>query len=275
MNYLQAIVLGLVQGLAEFLPVSSSGHLVIFKDILGLGEIPLAFDITLHLATLFAVVIVFRQRIGRIIVAVWRWIAGKATGKAPGMATAPDAGDENLALVVPLILATIVTGVMGLLIQKFLPPEGARAASAELLITAVVLAATAFIKPGDRGPTRIGKGRALFIGFAQGLGVFSGISRSGFTIAAGMATGLRRDLAGEFSFLLSIPAIIAAFLLSLKDASGMMANVQAGPLLLASAVAFVSGLVALKLLMRVVRSGKIAWFALYLVPVGLAGLFLF
>lgn len=263
MTYLQAAVLGLVQGLAEFLPVSSSGHLVIFKDILGLGEIPLAFDITLHLATLLAVLIVFRARIGAILSALWRWARGKA-----------EKDDQDLALVVPLILATIVTGVMGFAIQKFLPEEGARVAAAELLVTAAVLAATAFIKEGSRGPAQIGAGRALFIGFAQGLGVFSGISRSGFTIAAGMASGLRRDLAGEFSFLLSIPAILAAFVLTLKDAAGMAEGVAAGPLLFAAAVAFVSGLFALKFLLRLIKGGKIAWFALYLVAAGLAGLFL-
>lgn len=263
MNYVQAAILGLVQGLAEFLPVSSSGHLVIFKDILGLAEVPFAFDITLHMATLVAVLIVFRRRIGAMLAALWRWLRGKAA-----------ADDPDLALIPPLLIATAVTAIMGFAIEKFVPAEGAKAASAELLVTAAVLAATAFVKEGSRGPTAIGAGRALFIGAAQGLGVFSGISRSGFTIAAGMAAGLKRDLAGEFSFLLSIPAILGAFVLTLKDAPEVAQAVDAGPLALSALVAFASGLVALTLLLKLIRRGRIAWFAAYLVPVGLAGLFL-
>lgn len=264
MSYVQAAILGLVQGLAEFLPVSSSGHLVIFKDILGLGEVPFAFDITLHMATLVAVLLVFRARIGAMFAALWRWLRGKA---------AKD--DPDLALIPPLLIATLVTAVMGFAIEKLVPAEGAKAASAELLVTAAVLAATGFLKEGTRGPTGIGPLRALGIGVAQGLGVFSGISRSGFTIAAGMAAGLRRDLAGEFSFLLSIPAILGAFLLTLKDAPEVAQAVEAGPLAFSALVAFASGLAALTLLLRVIRKGRIAWFAVYLVPVGLAGLFLF
>lgn len=264
MNMLQAVILGLVQGLAEFLPVSSSGHLVLFKDVLGLTEVPLLFDIVLHLATLCAVCLVFRRRIGGIFVSIARFLARKQG----------EADADNLGLVVPALLATLVTGVMGVAISKLLPVEGTTLVSIELLVTAAVLAASAFLKPGTKGYRQLGPVDGLVTGFAQGLGVFSGISRSGFTITAGLARGMKREEAGEFSFLLSIPAILGAFLVELDDAGALMSSVDPLPLAVAALVAFVSGVLALSLLMRIVKKGKLAWFAAYLVPVGLIGLFL-
>jgi len=264
MTILNAITLGLVQGLAEFLPVSSSGHLVLFKDILGLSEVPLLFDVVLHLATLVAVCVVFRKRIGGIFLSLARWI-GKKNGEADA---------DNLGLVIPALVATFVTGIMGLGISKLLPTESVRFVSIELLITAAVLAASAFIKPGAKEYRNLGLREGLATGFAQGLGVFSGISRSGFTITAGLATGMKREAAGEFSFLLSIPAILGAFLVEMKDAGDLAAKVELLPMVVSALVAFISGVLALTLLMRIVKKGKLAWFAAYLVPVGLAGLFL-
>ncbi len=264
MTVLQACVLGLVQGLAEFLPVSSSGHLVLFKDILGLSDVPLLFDVVLHLATLAAVLIVFRRRVCGILASLWRWVR-RRNGREDA---------ANLAIVGPLLVATLVTACMGFAIQKFLPTEGPRLVSIELLITAVVLAASALLKPGSKGYANIGLGEGLVVGFAQGLGVFSGISRSGFTITAALAAGLKREEAGEFSFLLAIPAILGAFLLELKDLGALKQTVEPLPLAVATLVAFVSGLAALTFLLRIVRKGKLAWFAVYLVLVGLAGLFL-
>ncbi len=265
MNYFQAVILGLVQGIAEFFPVSSSGHLVIFQDIFGLREMPLFFDISLHIATLLAVVIVFRKRIGGIFVSFWRLLRGKR---------GPEDAD-NLAILLPGLIATVITAAIGYAIQKFLPPEGAKIASLELLVTAAVLAGTAFLKPGTGEYRSMTLGQGAVIGLAQGFGVFSGISRSGMTIAAGMAVGMRRDRAGEFSFLLSIPAILGAFILTLKDAAAVESSVELGPLAVAFVTAFLSGLLALSLLVKVIKNGKIAWFAAYLVPVGLAGLLFF
>ena len=265
MSILQSIILGLVQGLAEFLPVSSSGHLVLFKDILGLSEVPLLFDIVLHLATLLALVIVFRKRIWAILAAIGRWLGRR--GKA--------ADGENLAIVIPALIATAVTGVMGYAIAKFLPAEGPRAVSVELFITGLILLASAFLKPGLKGYRELGPLEALVVGIGQGLGVFSGISRSGLTISAGLAAGMKREEAGEFAFLLAIPAILGAFVFELKDASSLSMSVPGLELGIASLAAFLSGILALKLLMRIVKGGKLAWFALYLLPLGLLGFFLF
>jgi len=285
MTPIKAIILGLIQGIAEFLPISSSGHLEIFKEWLGLSEVPLVFDIFLHLATLLVLIIQYRARIGELFVALWRWIIGKrpdsegAAGQdaASGIGTSAGQGmsarrqRENQTILLLMLVATVITGILGYVIDK-LPTGGVRVVSVELLITAVVLALTVFVKPGTRGPSETGLGRAALIGLAQGLGVFSGISRSGFTISAGLFAGLDREWAGEFSFLLAIPAVLGAFVLKLKDLGTMVAEVSWGNLALSFAVAFVSGWFALKFLMRVIKNGKLYWFAPYLVLIGIIGL---
>ena len=283
MTAVKALLLGLIQGIAEFLPISSSGHLERFKNILGLTDVPLLFDVILHIATLFAVSAVLRKRIGAIFAALWRFLFGKKVPNVKGLSKTQKKKDEesqqNLAFVLPIIIATAVTGVIGILIEKVLLEEftwmrGTKIVAVNMLITAAILGLTAIMKPGERGPARIGKGRAAFIGFAQGIGVFSGISRSGITISAGLFAGLNRETAGELSFLLSIPAILGAFVLTIKDAGSMMATVSFAQLALAFIAALLSGMASLKILMKIIKSGKIYWFAPYLVLVGISGLLL-
>lgn len=278
MTAAKALLLGLIQGIAEFLPISSSGHLVLFKDMLGLSEVPLLFDVILHLATLLAVVIVLRKRIGAIFAALWHFLFGKKTKNAKSLTKTQkkkeEARSKNLAYVLPILIATVVTAAAGFLIQKFVPQEGPKVVAVEMLVTAVILGLTALAKPGTRGPDSIGKGRAALIGLAQGIGVFSGVSRSGATISAGLFAGLDRETAGEFSFLLSIPAILGAFILTIKDAGTMMAALSYGHLALAFLTAFFSGMASLKILLKIIKGGKIYWFSLYLLAVGVLGLIL-
>jgi len=283
MTAVKALLLGLIQGIAEFLPISSSGHLELFKNILGLTEVPLLFDVILHVATLFAVVAVLWKRIEAIFLALWRFLFGKKVPNMKGLTKTQKKKDEesrqNLAFVLPIIIATAVTGLIGILIEKVLLENfpglrGTKLVAVNMLITAAILGLTAIIKPGERGPARIGKGRAAFIGLAQGIGVFSGISRSGITISAGLFAGLNRETAGEFSFLLSIPAILGAFVLTIKDAGSMMATVSYSQLALAFVAALVSGIASLKILIKIIKSGKIYWFAPYLVLIGILGLLL-
>jgi undecaprenyl-diphosphatase len=276
MTTVQALALGLIQGIAEFLPISSSGHLALLKNLLGLEEIPLLFDVILHIATLFAVIIVLRKRIAAILVALWAFLFRR---KNENRSLSPADADplalekkRNLAYIPPILIATAVTGVLGYGIQEFFPSGGTRAMAARMLFTALVLGLTVFAKPGNRGPEFIGWKRAAFVGLAQGVGVFSGVSRSGMTISAGLFAGLDRATAGEYSFLLSIPAIGGAFLLTLKDAGEMMGMVSYGNLALSALAAFVSGLLSLKVLLRIIKGGKIYWFALYLVVIGVIGL---
>jgi undecaprenyl-diphosphatase len=276
MNPLKALVLGLVQGIAEFLPISSSGHLELAKTIFGLEEVPILFDVILHVATLIVVVVVFKKRLLAILEALWDFLFHRHKTPSKGLTKTQKKKDEihreNLAFVVPLLIATAVTAVIGIGIEKFIPSDGTKMVSIRMLITAIILGLTSIIKPGSRQPGTMGNGRAAILGLAQGIGVFSGISRSGITISAGIFAGLTREAAGEFSFLLSIPAILGALLLKLKDFGELTAAVSFSHLALAFFAAMIAGFAALKILLKIVKSGKLYWFAPYLLVVGVVGL---
>ncbi len=264
MTVAQAGVLGLFQGIAEFLPISSSGHLLIFKNLMGLSTVPALFDVLLHLATLMSIVVVFRKRVAGIIVSIFRWVT-KKQGEADA---------ENLAIVVPALVATVLTAGIGLVVDRIDLSGQPRIVAGFLLLSALILVASSRFGSGGLGYRTMGLKQGFIVGVAQGLGVFPGISRSGITISAGLASGLNRETAGEFSFLLAIPAILGALVLKLGDLAELAGSVAVLPLLVGSLVAFVVGVGALLVLMPIVRKGKLAWFAAYLVPVGLLGLFL-
>ena len=263
MTFVQACVLGLFQGVAEFLPVSSSGHLLVFKDLMGLSDVPVLFDVVLHLATLASILVVFRKRVAGILVSMARWIAHKSG----------EADAENLAIVPPALVATFLTAVVGLLVDKVDLGSSPKLVAGLLLVTAAILVASSRLG-GGTGYRGMGWKRGIVIGLAQGIGVFPGISRSGITISAGLASGLKREEAGEFAFLLAIPVILGALVLKLGDQGALSGTVAVAPLAAGSVVAFAAGIASLLLLMPIVKKGRLAWFAAYLVPAGLLGLFL-
>jgi undecaprenyl-diphosphatase len=257
----EAILFGAVQGATEFLPVSSSGHLAVLKAIRHLGEVPILFDVILHVATLIVVVFVFRRRIGSILVSLGRWIARRATEE--------DATHLRIAWVV--VVATFVTGVVGLLVNELDIAPHPKIVSALFLVTAVILTVSRFLT-GKRDYREIGIRDALIVGAAQGLGVLPGISRSGITITASLASGLDRERAGEFAFVVSIPAVLGALLLSLREGEELAAVVSPIALLAGFVSALVVGLVSLLLLIRLVRGGRLYFFSIYLAVIGVAGI---
>ena len=258
---MQSVLLGILQGIAEFLPISSSGHLVLARALMDLEDVPQLFDVILHVATLFVVIWVFRKRIGDIILSLFRLVGRK-----------PKEEDRlNLILTLQLIAASIVTAAIGLGISSLNVREDPGLVSLLLLVTALILTATLRSR-GNRPIEGIGWGRSLFIGAAQGIGVFPGISRSGITIGSGMLIGMDRKAAGEFSFLLSIPAVGGAFLLSLKDAAELSSSVPVSSLIAGFIAALAAGYASLKLLLWLIADGRLWVFALYLVPAGLWGL---
>lgn len=267
MKLFEGLALGLLQGLTEFLPVSSSGHLLVLKSLFGYSTIPVLFDIALHLATLASVVVFFRKRIGELFISLFRFLARRHTSV--------DA--VNLKTIVALLIGTAITAVIGLSIEKLLPAGNLKFASVCFFVTACILVLAEWLgrrqQQGHVTTQAPGIRHGIISGIAQGIGVLPGISRSGITISAGIASGLDRNQAGEFSFLLSIPAIFGAFILELKDADTLMD--QVAPLVLASGMitAFVSGLLALLFLMGLVRRGKLSWFAVYLVPLAIISFF--
>ena len=261
MTILEAVLFGGVQGISEFLPISSSGHLAILKALFGLHEVPLLFDVLLHVATLLVVVVVFRRRFVGLVRAFFRWLTRRT-----------DESDwSNLRLIVLLIGATALTGALGVTLERYLEFGAPWLVSMLFLATALIL----LLSKGRGGSTDFGTiswKHALIVGAAQGFGVLPGISRAGITIAAGLFAGLDRRHAGEFSFLLSVPAILGALVLTLRDAAALGEGVGVTPVIVGFITSAVVGLFSLVLLLRLVRGGKLYLFALYLVPLGIFGL---
>jgi undecaprenyl-diphosphatase len=272
MTIFQAVLLGLLQGIAEFLPISSSGHLAVAQYLFALADLPVLYDVFLHLATLAAVFLYFRKKIWTLLCALFRWVCRKS---APG-------DSASLSMIAALLAGTAVTAVFGLALEKVIPQMPVKAVCGGFIVTALVL-----IVSGKLAAKRVvaaGKGRpsagsvsvkqGLITGLAQGIGVLPGISRSGATISGALLAGVDRKTAGEFSFLLSIPSILGAFVLELRHLDALSGAVSGPTMLAGCAVAFASGLVSLAFLMRLIQKGNLAWFAVYLIPLGIAGIVL-
>ena len=265
MTSIQSLLLGVLQGVAEFLPISSSGHLVLLRQLMKLGEVPLLYDVLLHVSTLIVVVIVFRSRISSIFSSIWKGVKSAA---------GPE-DRENLRLTLYILIATLVTGVLGFGLSRFeaLFSNKPRLVCLLFLFTALFLLST-LLRRGQRDYFQIGFLGAVIIGLAQGIGVLPGISRAGITISVALLLGLDRQRAGEFSFLIAIPAILGALLLQLRDAGTLLEAVDPVTLLVGFVAALVIGLISLKVLLRVVRKGQLAVFSIYLIPLAVVGLIL-
>lgn len=294
MTILQSVLIGVLQGVTEFLPVSSSGHLAIAKRLFHMGDVPPLFDIMLHMATLLAVVIYFRKVIGRLFMILFRAIGRKeepmnaqpiTDAKIATLAPNEQAGRS---LIIMVIISTIVTGAIGMVTSKVITRIPLTHICIGFLITAALLVASSIVDKhrcldraaingvsGERHLTGINWWQALIVGFAQGIGTLPGISRSGATISGALFSGVDRRTAGDYSFIVAIPAILGAFILELKDLEIVAGAVGVIPLVLGCVTAFVSGYLALAWLMNIIHRGHLEWFALYLVPVGILGLIFF
>lgn len=291
MTIVQSVILGAFQGVTEFLPVSSSGHLAIAERLFQVGDVPPLFNVMLHVATLLAVVIYFRKVIGRLLMILFRAIGQKdepmnsrpiTDAKIATLAPNEQAGRYTIIMI---IMSTIVTGAIGMVTSKMLADISLAHICVGFLVTAGLLVASSVVDKircvhraaingvsGERHLTGINWWQALIVGFAQGVGTLPGISRSGATIAGALFSGVDRRTAGDYSFIVAIPAILGAFLLELKDLDVVAGTVGLLPLLVGCAAAFVAGYLALAWLMNIIRRGRLEWFALYLIPAGVLGL---
>ena len=280
MTILQSIFLGALQGLAEFLPISSSGHLAIAQNLFGLDEVPLLFDVFLHLATLAAVCLYFRKKIWTLLKCFGRWITRRHLIEDTGFEKDDVlCGTDELGrkTIVAIILSTLVTGVLGVITSKLIPEMPVKVICCGFLVTSALLIISALIekKAAVKENTEnkgISKLQSLFVGFMQGVGTLPGISRSGSTIAGALLCGVDRKAAGEYSFIISIPAILGAFILEVKDLGEVSSTVGVLPLVIGCLTAFVVGYFSLAFLMKTIRKGKLQWFACYLIPVAILGL---
>lgn len=256
-NYLQAILLGLIQGLTEFFPVSSSGHLVLAQHLMGLEEPEIFFDLMLHLGTLAAVLLFLRHEIIMMVKSLF--LRGED-------------GAEGRKLLWLVIVASIPTAVIGLCFRSTFMAmfSSIFVVGLALVLTALLLLLTKCRQPGkDIKLKNMSWIMALVVGTAQGLAITPGLSRSGTTIAVGLLLGLNRELAFKFSFLISIPAIVGASLLESLNLSHAGGAMPAGSIMAGTVVAAISGLVALILVKRLVNSGHIWWFFPYCLILGI------
>ena len=260
MTHLETILLGVVQGLTEFLPVSSSGHLVIFENLLGFKEPEILLDASLHLGTLLAVCIYFRSDLKKMIQELWAWVAPGSQNGAPG---------PHALLALMVVVGSIPTAFIGLIFKDPLEAlfSSVTTVGVMLLVTGVIVGVTKFISRNHGKWDQVGIWMALAIGTVQGLAIIPGISRSGSTIVCALLLGLNRETAGRFSFLLSIPAIIGAVGLHLE--SDAIARVGIAPLTVGFASSALVGFFALKLLMGMVKKGHFYYFAPYCWVVGI------
>lgn len=255
MEVIESIVLGAVQGLTEFLPVSSSGHLQLAKELLGVElEENLTFDVVLHAATVLSTIVV-----------LWREIAGLFRGLfTRGM-------NDEKSYVVKLIISMIPIGIVGFMFKDEIDAILASnyvmvVVGAMLLLTALLLAFAYYAKP--RQKDAISYRDAFIIGVAQAVAAMPGLSRSGSTIATGLLLGNRKEVVATFSFLMVLAPIMGETLLNVLDGGLVISGVSTAALVAGFVSAFVVGCLACRFMIDIVKRGKLIWFAVYCAVVG-------
>ncbi len=246
---LQSILLGIVQGLTEWLPVSSSGHLVIIQQLFNM-EAPLVFDIWLHVGTLLVIFLVFWQDILNILKAVFKL----------------DFKSEHGRLALFIILGSIPTAIIGFAFEDLFTSffTSLTAVGIALLVTGTLL----FVCERGRKNKQLTTKDSIIIGTAQGLSIIPGISRSGSTIGIGLLMGLERQKVARFSFLLAIPAIVGATIFKLGDLSTN--SIELSSIVVGTLTATIVGYLSLKLLLTIIKNKGFHYFAWYCWAIGLA-----
>lgn len=267
MDWLDALILGIIQGLAEYLPISSSGHLEIFREILGLklaGAEALEFDIVLHVATVLSTIVVLWREFMPLCKSFFTF-----------------ACDKNFYYVLKILVSCIPVAIVGLCFKETVEQffgDGLLVVGICLLITALLLSFAYFFRNPARDKDSGFRGHdiswldAFIIGCAQAFAVLPGLSRSGTTIATGLMLGDKRDKIAQFSFFMVIIPILGEALLSVKDlitGEGVASGIGFLPLAVGFLASFIVGCIACRWMIELVKKGKLVWFALYCVVVGI------
>ena len=265
MTYLQITILSIIQGLTEFLPVSSSGHLVLAPRLFGFADPGLAVDAFLHLGTLFAAVIYFREDILLMLKALLLSLRSRKGGDA---AIQSEVMKIHHKLAIGILLASLPAVFIGLNFKEFFETPFVRSVDfvAYMLIAGAVLMLISELYFGaEKNITVLGKRGMFFIGLMQCLALFPGVSRSGSTIAGGLFLGLKKDEAARFSFLLGLPVIAGAGALAIKDLleTGLGADLNIQVLALGFFVSFISGYFAIDFLLKFLKKQSLVWFVVY------------
>ena len=260
MDWLQAVILGLVQGLTEFLPVSSSGHLAIGREILGVeASDDLAFEVAVHAATVLATIVVFRKEIWKLLKGLFKF-----------------RNNDETDYILKICVSMIPVFVVGMFFKDYV--EGLFSSlivvGVALLVTALLLAFSDWFSGRQQVSEEYRNGisykQAFVVGLGQALAVIPGLSRSGTTISTGLLCGVKRGSMAQFSFLMVLVPILGEAFLDIVGGDFVSSSVGTLPLLLGFVAAFVSGLFACKVMIALVKKAKLKWFALYCALVGLA-----
>ena len=257
MDWIQALILGLIQGLTEYLPVSSSGHLELANAMLGVEiEENLTFDVTLHVATVLSTLVILWSEIDWILKGLFKFQL-----------------NEETKYFLNIVVSMIPVGVVGVLFKdkiEALFTGNLLLVGCCLMVTAALLIFTYFAKP--RQKERISWIDAFIIGIAQAIAVLPGISRSGSTIATGLLLGNKKEKLAQFSFLMVIPPILGQALLTVKDfvkGEETFGGIGTLPLVIGFLAAFISGCFACKWMINIVKKGKLIYFGIYCAIVGI------
>ncbi len=270
MGSLHAIILGVVQGLTEFLPVSSSGHLVLFQSLFGIKEPELFFDVSVHMGTLLAVCVFFFKDLKDIATAL---LATSSWSVRSGSRWQQWSRMPEMRLFGLILVGTVPTALLGLMFRPVAETlfSSVRMVGIMLVVTGLLLWLTRRVKPEGRNMARLSVWDGLCVGMIQGIAILPGLSRSGSTIAVGLFKGMERETAARYSFLLSIPAILGAMALQLIGTRAS-ALPPLGPTVLGTCVAGAVGYFALKVLIRLVQRGDLYVFAFYCWPLGVVAI---
>ncbi|MDO4523103.1 MAG: undecaprenyl-diphosphate phosphatase [Eubacteriales bacterium] len=285
MNIIQSIFLGIVQGITEFLPVSSSGHLAIIQNLLGINtDGGLLFDILLHLGTLVAVCLVFHKDLARMLVETIAMI-GDLIGNLQVRIHNHKEQDARRykkiihnnyrKFVLMVLISTIPTGIIGVAASELVELANTTLITPGicLILTAMLLLIADVVENGRKVPKDISYSNAFFIGIAQGLSILPGLSRSGTTIAACLISGFDRRFAVRYSFIMSIPAVLGAVILEIHKAAGAnLALGQIGIYLVGAVFAGLTGYFCIRKMLVIVRKKKFKGFAVYCLIAGIVAI---
>ena len=252
MTWFEGIILGLIQGLTEFLPVSSSGHLAIAKALFGIETTDLSFEIAVHAATVLSVIVVFWKDIVKLLQGLFKFKWNSET--------------KYIFLICISMIPVFIVGVFFKDQVEAIFGNGLTVVGCALLVTAILLAISQFYKHKQKD---INWWRALVIGCAQAIAVIPGLSRSGSTIATGLICGVKREEITRFSFLMVLIPILGEAFLDLVGGGFAASSVGALPLILGFIFAFASGLFACKVMIELVKKASLGWFAIYCAILGI------
>lgn len=254
MEWFQALILGLVQGLTEFLPISSSGHLVLGKELLGVDASDPTFEILVHAATVCSTLVVFRKEIAQLLCGLFKFKY-----------------NEETAYIFKIAVSMIPIFIIGIFFKDFVKElfgEGIGLVGCMLLVTAALLLFSHFFKPKTEHPIRYKD--AFIIGIAQAIAVLPGLSRSGSTIATGLLVGGKKSEVAKFSFLMVLVPILGEAFLELIDGqfNPSVSGISITSMIIGFVAAFISGWFACRVMIEIVKRSKLTYFAIYCIIIG-------